>query len=204
MHHSRTSLSFFFQYRITFNTTPLHVSASYSAKVSLLTRTQFQVLSRKLPLRIVLKIFEVDVNVIIVTWSHHLDHLKLWFIHGCLFANTKRGFTRAVCFLTVVRGGTYLLSHKVHKQNDNDGESQEQKRTANFQNFKVVVIVGRAWVEKIRKLLVKTLKNNFIWQFRINNLNSLLPLEAWGEITGDIENLVLHVVPNEFVTQNFK
>lgn len=51
--------------------------------------TQFQVLSWELPLWVILKIFEVDVNVIVVIWSHHLNHLKLWLILGCLFGNTK-------------------------------------------------------------------------------------------------------------------
>lgn len=90
-------------------------------------RTQFQVLSRELPLRVILKIFEVDVNVVVVIGSHHLNHLKLWLILGGLVGNTNgerehRAVLRAcVRFLIVVRGQTYLLFHKVHKQNDNDG-----------------------------------------------------------------------------------
>lgn len=59
--------------------------------------TQFQVLSRKLPFWVILKIFKVDVNVIVVIRPHHLNHLKLWLILGTLFGNTKGVYILLLC-----------------------------------------------------------------------------------------------------------
>lgn len=46
--------------------------------------TQLQVLPGKLPFLIIFKVLEVDVDVIIVIGSDHLDHLKLRLILGFL------------------------------------------------------------------------------------------------------------------------
>lgn len=52
-------------------------------------RTQFQILPGKLPFLVVLKVLEVDVDVIVVIGSNHLDHLKLRLILGLLLRTQK-------------------------------------------------------------------------------------------------------------------
>lgn len=48
-------------------------------KFSVLSKscTQFQILTRKLQVLVIFKIFEVNVDVVIIRGSHHLKHLDL-------------------------------------------------------------------------------------------------------------------------------
>lgn len=70
-------------------------SADYNAEFYICT--QFQVLPGKLPLGVVLEVLEIYVDVIVVIWADHLDHLKLRLILGFLWKTPKSSASLCVC-----------------------------------------------------------------------------------------------------------
>lgn len=63
-------------------------------------RTQFQILSGKLPLQVVSKLLEVYVDVIVVIGSNHLHYLELGLVPGFLL-ETQRSLHRVTLCVVV-------------------------------------------------------------------------------------------------------
>lgn len=170
--------------------------------------TQFQVLSRKLPFWVILKIFEVDVNVIVVIWPHHLNHLKLWLIFGTLFEDTKGVYILLLCVFVLYEYCKAKHTFFFTKYTSTMITTVRAKSKSALQTFRILSgpLSSSKGSEKGRsENSVKwEASKQLHWGILYNDVNSPLPLEAWGESRGGIENFVLHVVSSELVTQNFK
>lgn len=149
-----------------FYTAPLHLSASSCTKVSLLMRTQLQVLSGELPFRVVLKVFEVNVNVIVVIWSHHLNHLKLRLILRSLFGDTKRVYfvlscVRVVCLcLASPNVPSFLQSTRARWRRRLEPEAKTHCKFSEFWRRR------RHWKGlKRQDEKALSIQNDFIWEF---------------------------------------
>lgn len=76
----------------------LHTKVKVPLPVPGAIHTQFQVLPGKLPFWVILKVLEIYVDIIIVTGSNHLNHLKLGFVLGFLLEIQRVWHHDLTCF----------------------------------------------------------------------------------------------------------